>query len=132
MGLDSTGDQSVQEQGFELDKGASLSGSGHLDRVSTDSIRKNWARIGSVKFTNALSGTFSWDGADKPAEAPKHRSIKDVLDKELYVDYMDLKMKNKLGEGAFARVFEATYLVDGREVAVRILDPGSNQVWMVT
>jgi len=92
-----------------------------LDGISSASIRKNWARIGSVKFTTALSGTLSSDGSEKLPEAPKHRSIRDTIDPDIYVDYMDLRMKNKLGEGAFARVFQATYLEDGREVAVKML-----------
>lgn len=91
-----------------------------LDGISSASIRNNWARIGSVKFTTALSGALSSGGSEKPPEAPKHRSIRDAIDPEIYVDYMHLRMKNMLGEGAFARVFQATYLVDGREVAVRV------------
>ncbi len=92
-----------------------------MEGISSESIRKNWARIGSVKFTTALSGTLSSDGSEKPAEAATHRSLRDAIDPDLYVDHMDLRMKNKLGEGAFARVFQATYLVDGREVAVKML-----------
>ena len=135
VGLDEKGGEEVQnnEQGFDPCWVATESRSASMDRISTDSIRNNWARIGSVKFAPALLGEISSDGSEKPPEAtPKHRSFEDVIDKDLYVDYMDLKMKKKIGEGAFARVFEATYLVDGREVAVRTLNPGANQVWMVT
>ena len=94
-----------------------------MERISTESIKRNWARIGSVKFTNrALSRRLSGAGSGiLTGTVTPHRTLKDVMDASLYVDYMDLKMKGKLGEGAFAKVFQATYLVDGREVAVKML-----------
>lgn len=92
-----------------------------MDRISTESIKKNWARVGSRRYHSTAASSGRLELGSTAQSVKEHRTLKDVIDPTLYVDYMDLKMKQKLGEGAFAKVFQATYLVDGREVAVKML-----------
>ncbi|KAI8113767.1 hypothetical protein M9435_003759 [Picochlorum sp. BPE23] len=80
--------------------------SGETHASAEELEARGWKRAGSVTFS-------------RPTVGVGYKSIRDLMGEE-YIDYLDLSIKNKLGEGAFANVFLAK-LIDGTEVAVKML-----------
>lgn len=93
-----------------------------------------WRRAGSLVMRDGLrehpsDGQRSPTHVDHPGDdtdvVGEYRTIKNVIG-SLYIDYMDLQIKKKLGEGAFAQVYHGILMTDevpkpGKDVAVKML-----------
>lgn len=92
-----------------------------------------WKRVGSVAMKDGLCD-YSTDASsprpqgqdkDQSTALNRYKTIKGVMG-SLYIDYMDLQIKKKLGEGAFAQVYHGVLTSEdfpkpGRDVAVKML-----------
>ena len=103
---------------------------------STSSVEQKihgWKRAGSVVMSRGLrdyptdpQSPRQTDHEEEDSNTiRRYKTIKGVMG-PLYIDYMDLQIKKKLGEGAFAQVYHGVLTTEdipkpGKDVAVKML-----------